>query len=137
MQAQGITDIDTLEVTKALGKWAEAGRTKKAWSEYTTRRVAQGLLSTLRNFGVLQGSVDGTPISPNAGQLFSATPLGVNTSDAVGFDFSGVTGTGYLSLTPPTGSASSLYTIDITGRNQLKEPTPSFASDPAWSPLLS
>jgi hypothetical protein len=64
------------------------------------------------DFGVLQGSVDGTPISPNTGQLFSATPLGVNTSDAVGFDFSGVTGTGYLSLTPPTGSASSLYTLD-------------------------
>ena len=64
------------------------------------------------DFGVLQGSVNGTPISPNTGQLFSATPLGVNTSDAVGFDFSGVTGTGYLSLTPPTGSASSLYTID-------------------------
>ena len=30
-----------------------------------------------------------------------------------------------------------LFTIDITGRNQLKEPTPNFASDPAWSPLLS
>jgi hypothetical protein len=61
---------------------------------------------------VLQGSVNGTPISPNTGQLFSATPLGVNTSDAVGFDFSGLTGTGYLSLTPVTGAASSLYTID-------------------------
>jgi TolB protein len=31
----------------------------------------------------------------------------------------------------------SLYTIDLTGRNELKVPTPSFASDPAWSPLLS
>jgi TolB protein len=31
----------------------------------------------------------------------------------------------------------SLYTIDITGRNELKVPTPGFASDPAWSPLLS
>jgi TolB protein len=30
-----------------------------------------------------------------------------------------------------------LYTVDITGRNELKVPTPSFASDPAWSPLLS
>jgi TolB protein len=38
----------------------------------------------------------------------------------------------------PGGSAGpSLYTIDISGRNELKEPTPSFASDPAWSPLLS
>ena len=30
-----------------------------------------------------------------------------------------------------------LYAIDITGRNEQKVPTPSFASDPAWSPLLS
>jgi TolB protein len=30
-----------------------------------------------------------------------------------------------------------LFTIDITGRNKLQEPTPNFASDPAWSPLLS
>jgi TolB protein len=30
-----------------------------------------------------------------------------------------------------------LFTIDISGRNQLRVPTPSFASDPAWSPLLS
>jgi TolB protein len=38
----------------------------------------------------------------------------------------------------PGGSAGpSLYTIDIAGRNELLEPTPAFASDPAWSPLLS
>ncbi len=38
----------------------------------------------------------------------------------------------------PGGSAGpSLFTIDISGRNELKVPTPSFASDPAWSPLLS
>jgi TolB protein len=31
----------------------------------------------------------------------------------------------------------SLFTIDIAGRNQQRVPTPSYASDPAWSPLLS
>jgi TolB protein len=31
----------------------------------------------------------------------------------------------------------SLFTIDISGRNELKVPTPGYASDPAWSPLLS
>jgi TolB protein len=37
----------------------------------------------------------------------------------------------------PGGNAGpALYTIDITGRNELRVPTPSFASDPAWSPLL-
>jgi len=38
----------------------------------------------------------------------------------------------------PGGTAGpSLFTIDITGRNELKVPTPGYASDPAWSPLLS
>ena len=38
----------------------------------------------------------------------------------------------------PGGSAGpSLFTVDISGRNEQREPTPSFASDPAWSPLLS
>jgi TolB protein len=31
----------------------------------------------------------------------------------------------------------SLYTVDISGRNEQRVPTPGFASDPAWSPLLS
>ena len=35
------------------------------------------------------------------------------------------------------GAGPNLFTIDITGRNELKVPTPSYASDPAWSPLLS
>jgi TolB protein len=38
---------------------------------------------------------------------------------------------------PPGNGGPSLFTIDITGRNELKVPTPGFASDPAWSPLLS
>ena len=29
-----------------------------------------------------------------------------------------------------------LYSIDLTGRNEQSIPTPNFASDPAWSPLL-
>jgi len=29
-----------------------------------------------------------------------------------------------------------LYTIDLTGRNEQQIPTPAFASDPAWPPLL-
>ncbi len=35
------------------------------------------------------------------------------------------------------GAGPSLYTVDVSGRNELKVPTPGFASDPAWSPLLS
>jgi TolB protein len=36
-----------------------------------------------------------------------------------------------------SGPGPFLHTVDITGRNELKVPTPSYASDPAWSPLLS
>jgi TolB protein len=37
----------------------------------------------------------------------------------------------------PGGSGGpSLYTIDVTGRNEQRIPAPSYASDPAWSPLL-
>ena len=47
-------------------------------------------------------------------------------------------GTVLMFFRDPGGSAGpSLFTIDISGRNELKVPTPGFASDPAWSPLLS
>ncbi len=37
----------------------------------------------------------------------------------------------------PGGNAGpTLHTVDVTGRNELQVMTPSFASDPAWSPLL-
>jgi len=35
------------------------------------------------------------------------------------------------------GGGPSLHSVDITGRNEQRIPTPSYASDPAWSPLLS
>src|SRR4029079_7579263 len=38
---------------------------------------------------------------------------------------------------PGGNSGPSLFTVDISGRNELRFPTPGFASDPAWSPLLS
>jgi TolB protein len=31
----------------------------------------------------------------------------------------------------------SLYTVDLTGRNEQRVQTPGYASDPAWSPLLA
>src|SRR5262249_54860656 len=35
------------------------------------------------------------------------------------------------------GQGTAVFTIDISGRNEMKVPTPAYASDPAWSPLLS
>ncbi|MEP9351057.1 Tol-Pal system beta propeller repeat protein TolB [Xanthobacter sp. KR7-225] len=38
----------------------------------------------------------------------------------------------------PGGAAGpNLYTVDVTGYNEQRVPTPSYASDPAWSPLRS
>jgi hypothetical protein len=57
LQARGISDIDVVEVMRMLAKWSEEGKTTGTWSESTSNRIAQGLLSTLRDFGVLQGAV--------------------------------------------------------------------------------
>lgn len=38
---------------------------------------------------------------------------------------------------PGGNSGPSLFTVDISGRFEQRQPTPGFASDPAWSPLLS
>jgi TolB protein len=38
---------------------------------------------------------------------------------------------------PGGQSGGKLYMVDITGRVELPVPTPAFASDPTWSPLLS
>lgn len=56
LKARGITDLHHAEVEALLGRWVEEGRTAGRWGEATTRRVAQGLLSALRDFGVLQGA---------------------------------------------------------------------------------
>ena len=38
---------------------------------------------------------------------------------------------------PGGQSGGKLYMVDITGRVEVPVPTPAFASDPTWSPLLS
>jgi hypothetical protein len=55
---QGITDIDVIEVEKTLVTWVSEGKTMTPWGAYTMRRVAQGLLAALRDFGVLEGAVN-------------------------------------------------------------------------------
>jgi Putative inner membrane protein (DUF1819) len=57
LHARGIIDIDVLEARKVLAAWCAEGKTTGQWSEPTIERIAQGLLSTLRGFGVLQGVV--------------------------------------------------------------------------------
>ena len=38
---------------------------------------------------------------------------------------------------PVGGGGPNLFTVDVTGYNELKVPTPGYGSDPAWSPLRS
>lgn len=56
-QAQGITAIEVMEVERTLGTWVAEGKTTTQWGAATIQRVAQGLLATLRDFGVLAGAV--------------------------------------------------------------------------------
>jgi Domain of unknown function (DUF4394) len=65
-----------------------------------------------RDVLVMQGGPSGTP-SPNGGVLTTIGTLGFNTSDLVGFDVSGISGIAFASLTPPTGGASQLFTINL------------------------
>jgi hypothetical protein len=57
LSAKGINDIDVLELQKLLKRWVAEEKTSAPWSDPTVERIAQGLLSALRDFGVLQGAV--------------------------------------------------------------------------------
>jgi Putative inner membrane protein (DUF1819) len=77
LQAHGITQIDVLEIQRPLKKLVDTGKTRGKWSEPTIIRIAQGLLSALRDFGVLQGAVKTPrrvhPISGTAANSYSIT----------------------------------------------------------------
>ncbi|MFQ5798883.1 MAG: BrxA family protein [Thermoplasmata archaeon] len=57
LQAQGRTNVTVQDIEAALSHWVEEGKMVSHWSQGTISRVAQGLLATLRDFGVLQGAV--------------------------------------------------------------------------------
>jgi hypothetical protein len=56
--SRGTMEIDVREIELALRKWVEEGKTSGTWGDSTIRRVTRGVLSTLRDFGVLQGAVN-------------------------------------------------------------------------------
>src|SRR5262249_55156077 len=61
-----------------------------------------------------QGSVGGSPVSPNMGQVFTVGKLNVDTTDLVGFDIAPVTNAAFASLTPQGANQSQLYTINLS-----------------------
>lgn len=52
---EGLVVVRTEEMARWLREQVATGRAEREWSEVTIQRLAQGLLSSLRDFGVLQG----------------------------------------------------------------------------------
>lgn len=57
LATQGRREILANEMLAWVMRQVAEGRTQGQWSDSTVRRVVQGLMSTLRDFGVLQGAV--------------------------------------------------------------------------------
>lgn len=57
LHSDGIDSVDVVALKRPLKKWVNEGKTNGQWSDPTVVRIAQGLLSALRDFGVLQGAV--------------------------------------------------------------------------------
>jgi Putative inner membrane protein (DUF1819) len=58
MRDRGLVDIGVKDFEHPLAKWVDEGKTKGHWSDPTITRIAQGLLSVLRDFGILQGAMN-------------------------------------------------------------------------------
>jgi hypothetical protein len=58
MHARGLVDINVQAFQRSLARWVDEGKTTGHWSESTIIRISRGVLSTLRDFGVLQGAVN-------------------------------------------------------------------------------
>lgn len=56
LRTQGKIDINSASISSVLTKWLSEGRMAAKWSDETIERVTQGLLATLRDFGILQGA---------------------------------------------------------------------------------
>lgn len=86
-----------------------------AYSNNTPGTASTTLYVIDTNRGVLatQGSLAGTPVSPNGGQLFTVGSLGVVTNDIVGFDIAR-DGTVLASLSPVGTGITRLYSVNLT-----------------------
>ncbi len=58
MQARGLRDINVQNFQRSLARQAMEETAAGRWSDSTLTRISRGLLSTLRDFGILQGAVN-------------------------------------------------------------------------------
>jgi hypothetical protein len=56
--SNGKTDVTPSDIRAVLTRWIGEGKVVSQWSENTLSRVTRELLSTLRDFGILQGAVN-------------------------------------------------------------------------------
>ncbi|MGH9936296.1 MAG: DUF4394 domain-containing protein, partial [Blastocatellia bacterium] len=62
---------------------------------------------------VRQGSVGGSPVSPNTGQLFTVGSLGVATIGSAGFDVASPSNAAFASLTAPGANQSQFFAVNL------------------------
>lgn len=99
---------------------ANAGANPNVVASAYTSNIAGTTTTTLygidseRDALVLQGSLGGTPNSPNGGSLTTVGALTVNTTDQVGFDIAPQTGAAFASLTLAGATTSGLYAVNLT-----------------------
>jgi hypothetical protein len=111
VQPDGNLAYDSADVNKdATPRLAGAAYTNSVAGATSTTNYA---IDTGLDVLVTQGSVGGTPVSPNTGRLFTVGRLGVDASDAVGFDIT-PSGRAFAALTRSGESTSTLYTIDLS-----------------------
>ncbi len=65
-----------------------------------------------RNTLATQGSIGGSPVSPNTGQTFTVGSLGVDPNGILGFDISSESGAAFASFNMP-GVATQFYSINL------------------------
>lgn len=56
MWEAGRVDVATVDVQRAITRWAAEGKTTGQWSESTVVRVVRNLMASLRDFGILEGT---------------------------------------------------------------------------------
>lgn len=70
-------------------------------------------LDTGKDALVRQGSIDGAPVSPNSGLLFTVGSFGIDATSLAGFDI-GAIGGGFACLTPVGAATSTLYRVNLS-----------------------
>jgi hypothetical protein len=92
-----------------------AGSTPSIVADAYTNSNATATTTTLFAIDSSRDTLVSFTGNPNDGKISTVGSLGVNTTDAAGFDISGAAdGTAFATLTPSGATASSLYTINLT-----------------------